>query len=110
MLGRNKLADTDGKALIKITQDHDLHIEIHGRSADTEAKNAHIHAHNMAKLLLRDNQALRQNVDMMKAPTPIVGGATGASENAQQGAQANMQAIGQPESAGQVQPVSNQPF
>lgn len=61
------------QALIKITQDHDAHIEIHNRAADTKAKTAHIHAHNMAKLALRDNMQMRMMVDQMKNPNGMPG-------------------------------------
>lgn len=67
ILAENKLKNETGTALLSITQDHDTHIEIHAKAADTPAKQAHVDAHKKAKLMLRDNPmaAALQNASMM---------------------------------------------
>lgn len=57
ILAKNKLKDETGEAMLRITQDHDTHIEIHSKAADTPAKQAHVDAHKKAKLMIRDNQS-----------------------------------------------------
>lgn len=55
ILAKNKMKDENGEAILRVTQDHDTHIEIHSKAADTPAKRAHVEAHKKAKLMLRDN-------------------------------------------------------
>lgn len=113
ILDENKLYEEGAghtrQALLKITQDHDAHIEIHNRAADTPAKAAHIHAHNLAKLALRDNPQMKAMVDQIKNPggMPAAPGTTGGTD--QQVASQNMQSKStQDITGGGVNPIIKQ--
>lgn len=66
VIAKGKLVNEDGSPLLKITQDHDAHIEEHNKLPETPAKRAHIKAHNHAKLLMRDHANIRDAVAMAK--------------------------------------------
>ncbi len=76
----NKLLDENKKVLTAITDDHNLHIEIHNRASDSHAKIAHIEAHEQALIKLKINPEL--------APQP--GTATGSANKGQEDMLAKM--------------------
>ena len=76
----NKLLDENKKVLTAITDDHNLHIEIHNRASDSHAKIAHIEAYEQALIKLKINPEL--------APQP--GTATGSANKGQEDMLAKM--------------------
>jgi hypothetical protein len=54
----NKLLDKNKKVLVAITDDHNLHMEIHNRVTDTAQKYGHIAAHKQALIKLKVNPEL----------------------------------------------------
>lgn len=64
-------ANTIKGVVIDPTDDHDVHLNIHSKAADTKAKFAHIEAHKKAKMIQRQQPELFQGV---MPPTPAVPG------------------------------------
>ncbi len=64
LLNENKLSGIVNGIKMKVevdpTDDHAVHLEIHGKSADTKAKFAHIEAHKRAMMIQRNNPELFQ--------------------------------------------------
>jgi hypothetical protein len=54
----NSHLDDDKKVWVAITDDHNIHMEIHNRATDTHAKYAHIDAHRQALMKIKANPDL----------------------------------------------------
>jgi hypothetical protein len=64
-LNANSLKDVH----IEVTDDHKVHLEIHGKAADNKAKFAHIKAHQRAMMIQRNNPELFTGINMQE-PAP----------------------------------------
>jgi hypothetical protein len=72
-----KLNDNTLKGVeIAATDDHAVHLEIHGKAADTKAKMAHIEAHKQAMMVQRNNPELFAPVLSQGQPNPPMPGQT----------------------------------
>ncbi|MFA5659346.1 MAG: hypothetical protein WC900_08685 [Oscillospiraceae bacterium] len=62
----NKIMEEGKKVFVSITDDHNIHMEIHNRASDTAAKTGHIEAHKQALIKLKVNPELApQNQQMI---------------------------------------------
>lgn len=68
----NEELNQNKKATVRATDDHQMHLEIHNKAADTKAKAAHIEAHRKAMLLARARPDLLPT-DAQSAGLPLQG-------------------------------------
>ena len=68
----NKLLEKNQIVLVKVTDDHVIHMSIHNKLSDTPAKYAHINAHKKAMVLKKTNPELFPTAP---SATNAVGGA-----------------------------------
>lgn len=72
LLSENKLSGViDGVKMnveIEPTDDHRVHLEVHGKAADTKAKFAHIEAHKRAMMIQRNSPELFAGIQIGEVP------------------------------------------
>lgn len=71
-LNKNSLKDV----VIEATDDHQTHIQIHGKAKDTKATYAHIEAHKKAMMIIRNNPEMFAGVLPNQPPQPGQPGTT----------------------------------
>lgn len=69
----NVLLEKNEVVMVKATDDHQMHLEVHNKLSDTPAKMAHIGAHKRAMAIKKTNPELFPNIPSAMNPTGGVG-------------------------------------